>query len=258
MTENEFDYLEEEKPKKMQFGWLVPIFIKPRQTLKSVAEKKHAVWLVPLLVLMISALVLVMVSAPVISQASQAVTMPENFEYYSAEEQAQFQQAVSMGASPLVTIIFPFVGKVAGIWIGWFIFGSILHLSLTLNGSRSSTKSALNLVAWASMPFVIRDIVQIVAILITKQLILKPGLSGFVADGATGFMAFLGAFLIFVDLYLIWQIVLLVMGVREMSGLQKGKAWLATLIAVLIFISLKALPGFIGTLLGSLSGGGMF
>lgn len=258
MSDNELDYLEEEKPKKLQFGWVFPVLFKPRQTLKAIAEKNHSVWLAPLLLLMVSALVLVLVCAPVINQSAGPVEMPPDFEYFSPEQQEQFLQAVDMGSSPVNTIIFPLLLRYAGIWISWFLLGSILHLSLTLNGSRSSNRSALNLVAWASIPFVIRDIVQIIAILTTKQLILKPGLSGFVADGALGLMAFVTALLTFVDLYLIWQIVLLVIGARQISGLKSGKALLAVLIAVVVFLSLKALPAFVGAQLSTLSTGGMF
>lgn len=258
MSENELDYLEEERPKKLQFGWVFPIIVKPRQTLKAIAEKNHSVWLAPLLLLMVSALVLVLVSVPVSSQNAPPMEMPPDFEYFSPEQQEQFLQAVDMGSSPVNTIVFPLLLRYAGIWIGWFLLGSILHLSLTLNGSRSSNRSALNLTAWASIPFVIRDIVQIIAILITKQLILKPGLSGFVADGALGFMAFAAALLSFIDLYLIWQIVLLVIGARQISGLKSGKALLAVLIAVIVFLALKALPGFLGAQLSTLTSGGMF
>ncbi len=257
MSENDLDYLEEEKPKKLQFGWVFPILVKPRQTLQAIAEKNHSVWLLPLLLLMVSAVVLVLVSVPVISQSAPPMEMPPDFEYFSPEQQEQFLQAVDMGSSPVNTIVFPLLLRFAGIWISWFLLGSILHLSLTLNGSRSSNRSALNLTAWASIPFVIRDIVQIIAILTTKQLILKPGLSGFIADGASGAMVFVGAVLGFVDLYLIWQIVLLAIGAKQVSGLKSGKAWLAVLLAVVVFLALKALPAFLGAKLAALTGGGM-
>ena len=255
MTENEFELLEEEKPKKLQFGWLIPIFLKPKETLNAIAEKKHGVWLTPILILMLTALILVMVSAPIITQAAQGYTLsPEDMQYYSEEEQAQMQQAMSMTSSPVITTVFPALGKFAGVWINWLLLGVILHLSLTLNGSRSSNRSALNLVAWSMMPFALRDIVQIVYILISKELINKPGLSGFIADGAIGFTAFISGVLLFIDIYLIWQILLLVTGVRSISGLSKGKAWMAALIAILVFIALKALPTLIGAQLAGLSG----
>jgi hypothetical protein len=258
MIDIDNDFEVEQQPRKFVPQWFFPILVKPRRTLTEIAEKEHAVWIAPLLALMVTALILVLVSAPMLGPSSQATSQPEMYEYYSPEQQQQYQEAVNMGVSPVVTIVFPLAGKILGIWVGWILLGSILHLSLTLNGSRSSNRSALNLVAWSSVPFLIRDVVQIIAILATKQLILQPGLSGFIAGGASGFTTFLASFLAFFDLYLIWQIVLIGMGAMKISGLKAGKAWLATLIAVVIFMILKALPGFIMAQLNGLSPTRMF
>jgi hypothetical protein len=258
MTENDFDFEVEQKPRKFVAQWFLPILFKPRKTLNEIAEKEHAVWIAPLVVLMVTSLILVLISSPLVGQSSQPAGQPEMFEYYSPEQQEQYQNAVNMGASPVVTVVFPFVGKILGIWVGWLLLGSILHLSLTMNGSRSSNRSALNIVAWSSVPFILRDIVQIIAILITRRLIQQPGLSGFIAEDATGFSAFLAALLAFFDLYLIWQIVLIGIGATKISGLKIGKAWLATIIAIVIFLLLKALPGFIASQLGGISPTRMF
>jgi len=258
MTDNDIDYEVEQKPRKFVPQWFLPILVKPRKTLEEIAEKEHAVWIAPLVFLMVSALILVLVSSPFIVQSSQNGSQPEMFEYYSPEQQQQYQDAVNMGASPVVTVVFPLAGKFLGIWIGWVLLGSILHLSLTMNGSRSSNRSALNVVAWSSVPFILRDLVQIIAILVTKQLILQPGLSGFIAEGETGFNSFLAALLAFMDIYLIWQIVLIGLGAMKISGLKAGKAWLATMIAVILFMVLKALPGFVMAQLSGLSPTRMF
>jgi hypothetical protein len=258
MVENDLDLLEDEKPRKFTFKWLFALFFRPGKSLVEITEKNHAVWIAPLLVLMASALLVVLVSAPIIGQASQVTTPPQGFEYYSPEQQKQFAEAVAVGASPVVTLIFPLAIRFLGIWLGWFLLASILHLSLTLNGSRSSNRAMLNIVAWASLPFAVRDIVQAAAILINHQLINKPGLSGFVPTDAGGFTLFFGAFITFIDIYLIWQFALVVLGAGKVSGLKPGKVWLATILAFIIFLSLKALPGFVGAQLGSLSSGGMF
>ena len=84
------------------------------------------------------------------------------------------------------------------------------------------------------------------------------GLSGFAAADASGLAAFLGALLVFIDIYLIWQFVLLLVGVLPLSGLSRRKAWVATLIAFLIVLTLRALPAFIGAKLSGLSTGGFF
>lgn len=258
MTEQDISFIDEEKPRRFQVKWFFPLFFKPRKTLIEISEKNYAVWLSPLLLLMITSLILVLVSAPIIKAATPVVTPPQGFEYYSPEQQQQFQEAVNVGASTTVTTLFPLLGKWLGIWIGWFLLGSIFHLSLTLNGSRSNNRTALNIVAWSSIVFVVRDIVQIFFMLTTHQVVSKAGLSGFMGDGLTGFPAYLSTLLSFVDIYLLWQIILLGIAAKIISGLKTGKAWLATLIAILVFLALKALPGLISAQLGTLSTGGMF
>lgn len=250
--------LVEEKPKKIQFKWFFPLFFKPRQTLTEVSEKNYAVWLVPLLLLMVSALILILVSAPVLRNSTQAIEPPAGLEYYPPEQQQRLQDAANVGTSSTVTTIFPLIGKWAGIWISWFLLGSILHLSLTLNGSRSSNRSALNIVAWASLPYLARDLVQTIAILTTGELIHGQGLSGFLQAGMTGFGAYQFSLVSFIDIYLIWQMVLIGIGARQISGLKAGKAWVATLLAVVVYLALKAIPGLIAAQLGTLSTGGMF
>ncbi len=258
MTENDFKFEVEAKPKKFLPALFIPILFKPKKTLDEIAEKEHAVWIAPLVALMVTALILVLVSAPLVGQASQPTGQPDMYEYYSPEQQEQYQNAVNMGVSPIVTTVFPLVGKFFGIWVGWILLGSILHLSLTLNGSRSSNRSALNIVAWSSVPLILRDVVQIIAILITRQTIQQPGLSGFIPEGSTGFLTVVGVLLSFLDLYLIWQIVLIGMGARRISGLKVSKSWLATIVAVVIFLALKAIPGFIFAQLSGLSPTRMF
>lgn len=209
-----------------------------------------------MLLLTALALTLVIVSGPVLlSQAQMNNNLPPDFQYYSPEQQQQFAQGVQTQQSAIFIYVFPALGKLAGLWIGWFLLGSVLHLTLTLSGSRSTNRSALNLTAWASLPFALRYLVQIIAILATRQLITQPGLSGFVAADAGRSIALLGALLTFVDIYLIWQIVLLLIGVTPLSGLTRAKAWSAAMISVLILLLLSALPGFIGAQVSNLAGG---
>ncbi len=242
------------RPKRQHFEWVLPIFIKPAKTLDSIAKHENGAWQTPLLILSVLVIILVLVGGPIRAQSAQmGGELPPDFQYWPQEQQDQYFASQANQVSPLFIYIFPAAGALIGLWVTWFILGSILHLILTLSGSRSSNTASLNLVAWASMPFAVRYLVQIIAVLITRQLISAPGLSGFMAAEGSGGMAFLRAFLALVDIYLIWQIALLLIGVLPLSGLNRGKAWLVTLLAVLIILSLQALPGLLGSVLSGLS-----
>lgn len=241
------------KSRRLHFEWVLPLFYRPARTLKTIVERDTAVWHTPLLILSLLAILVVLVSAPMrTAQLQQVGELPPDFQYWSPEQQEEYLASQADKASPMFVYLFPILGSLIGLWLSWFLFGSILHLALTLSGSRSSNTQALNLVGWASLPFALRFIVQIVAILATKRLIEAPGVSGFVAADAEGFAAFWRIFLTFVDIYLIWQVILLMVGSLPLTGLTRGKAWTAVLVSVLLMLALQAVPGYIASLLSGL------
>lgn len=259
MTEAELENIDviEERPRRMHFEWLLPLFFKPRRTLEKVAAQNHGVWITPLLVLTLLAIIAVLAASPVRQMAAQMGSeIPPDFQYWSPEQQQQFMEAQTNSAGPVFTTVFPALGSVLGLWVSWFLMGSILHLALTLAGSRGTNTAALNLTGWAMLPLGLRMIVQTIAVLANKQLIAGQGLSGFIASDTTGFMLFLRSMLGFVDIYFLWMVALLIVGALIVSGMQRGKVWVTTLAAVLILLALQALPGFIGGQLGGLSGSG--
>lgn len=259
MSEAELDILnnQNEHPRRLRFDWLLPIFFRPRRTLNQIAEQNHSVWLVPLLVLSLLAIIAALAASPIRQQAVQMGSeLPQDFQYWSPEQQQQYLEAQANSAGPLFTAIFPALTALLGLWVSWFLLGSILHLALTLTGSRSTNTAALNLAAWASLPLGLRSIVQIIAMLATGQLVAGPGLSGFIAADATGFALFLRSMLGFIDVYFLWMVVLLLIGAAIISGMRRGKAWGTALAAVILLLALQALPNFIGSQLSGLSSGG--
>jgi hypothetical protein len=260
MTDIELDETTQEQPRRLHFEWLLPTLISPRRTLEAIAQQPKAVWLTPLLVLSILTIVLALVAGPVRQQAAQMgnTALPEGFEYWSIEQQEAYMQTMQSTSGPMFTYVFPALGALLGIWINWLLLSILLHLGLTLVGSRSSSAASFNLVGWASLPLGLRSIVQGIAILSTQTLIRGQGLSGFITP-AGGFSTFASALLGFVDIYFLWMVVLLLIGVRPISHLNRSKAWTITLFIVLLTLALRALPAFLaGQLGGLLNGSGGF
>lgn len=231
--------------RRMRFEWLLPVFFRPGRTMRAVAAEEQAQWLLPLLLLTVLTIVHVIAAGPIRKQVilSSNTELPQGFEYMTPEQQQQYMDAQQSSAGTAQSYIFPGVAALAGVWMSWFVFGGILHLAMTMMGSRSSTTTAFNLVSWASMPFAIRLIVQIVAMLVNKTLITNPGVSGFVAADSSGVMAFVRIMLSMVDIYLIWQLVLLVIGAST-TNIKPVKAFFGVLVVLLLVLALSALPGF--------------
>lgn len=238
---------------KLHLEWLLPMLLHPGKTLQTILSDEKPNWLTPLLGLSLLGIIEAVVSGPIKKMAIQmGSNLPPDFEYYSAEQQQQFMNAQASQTSPLFLYVFPVLSSLAVIWISWFLLKSILHLSLTLSGSRGKSVLSSNLVGWASVPLMLRSLVRIFALLISQSLISARGLSGLV-DVSTGAGMFFSSLLALIDIYFIWQVILILLGSEKISGLSRSKAWTAAILSVLILMLLMALPGFLSAKLSGLS-----
>ncbi len=251
--------LPEKPPRRLRFDLILPVLFRPRRGLQAVAEAENGVWLVPLLVLSLLVVVQVLVAGPLRKEVilSQPIDLPQDFQYYSPDAQEKMLEAAQPKVDATRIYLFPALGSLLGVWVGWFILGGLLHLALTLAGGRGSRHADFNLAAWSSLPLAVRSLVQIIAMLFSRKLISGAGLSGFVA-GEGGGAAFLTALLALIDIYLIWQVVLLIVGAKPASGLSTGKVIGAVLVAVLLLLVLQALPQFASSLLSGLNTQGAY
>jgi hypothetical protein len=243
--------------KRFHPGWVFQLLIHPKHTIQTIIDQEKKVWLTPLLVLSLLTVLAGLIAGPIRREVTvTGASIPADFQYYSTDQQAQFKSAQATQSSALFTYVFPIMGSLLGIWISWFILSSVLHLSLTLSGSRTSSLHAYNLVAWTMLPLALRQIVQILGMLLAHSVVSSAGLSGFITG--TGGAAFLAGMLAQIDLFFLWQVILLLVGVVPLSRLTRAKAWGATFFALLILMLIMALPKLITSMLSGLSSGGLF
>jgi hypothetical protein len=233
------------------FDWLVPLLTNPRATMARITAVSESVWHAPIFVLIMTALGRVLLAGSIKQTAalSGQVILPPGFEYYTPEQQAQFQQAMAATSGPVFTYVLPAIVAVLGVLAAWFLVGWLLHLVLTMLGGRSGSGQVLNIVAWATLPYALRDLVRMGSMLNTEQLLSHPGLSGFAAEiGANWsamWSAYLASLLGLVDIYLIWYLVLLVIGIRLANGVSRRRAWTAVLGVVIVITLIQATPALI-------------
>jgi hypothetical protein len=251
MTEN--TPITVEPPRRFRFDWVIPALFKPRQTFPKILSAPSTAWLTPMVILTLTALLRVLVSGsvgqPVAMGASAAP--PPDFEYYSPDQQMNYQQGVSLTSGPLFTIIGPGILALVGVWIGWLVFGGLMHLTLTLLGGRGATGATIGMVAWANLPFAIRDIVRVLDMMSSNTAFESPGLSGLVTAGGLP-SACLGV----VEMYIIWHILLLFVGIHTGYGLSRGKSWASVAITVGAAIIFQTLIAFVwAQITGAVPGG---
>lgn len=241
------------------WGWIPRMFVKPRSTLARVNEQEKAVWLAPMLILAIMVLLAVVFAAPIKRVNIQTgATIPEDFQWWSQERQQQYLQAQQNLTSPTFMYLFPLLSGLAGYSLFWVICSSLLYLSLTLAGSRTTNQKVSNLIAWAMLPFALRELVKVIVIISSKSLIEEPALSYLVASDATGVMDWLKGILGQVDFYGLLFVIFLFLGAIPLSGLRTSKAILATTVAASLALVLVGLPSVISTALSGMGDSGYY
>jgi hypothetical protein len=176
------------------------------------------------------------------------VTLPPDWQFWTPEMQENYMRAQQATQGPVFNYVMPMVGSLTGLWVGWLLLAALLHFGSTLLGGRGSMQSALNIVAWASLPFAVRDILRIVFMLAAGHAILSPGLSGFTTT--PGFFAQLLARL---DVFLIWQVILLIIGFAVADGLPRGKAVAGVVVVLLLVLLAQAGLGALSSNFGGLA-----
>ena len=228
--------IEKQSARRFDFPRLFAMLLRPSEAFSPMTSDRHSSWLTPMLALTISSILVVIVTGYLKTQAAMngVVELPPDWQFWTPEMQESYLQAQQTSQGPVANYVLPAVGALFSLWLGWVIFVGIMRLVSTLLGGRGSTQSALNIVAWANTPFIVRDILRAIFMLIAGHQIASPGLSGFTQPG------FISQFLSRTDIFLFWNIALLGIGFSVVDGLPKGKALIGVLVVVLILIAIQA------------------
>jgi hypothetical protein len=232
----------------------VPKFlIHPRQEFPNHVDQKRASWFPPLLLLSITFLLTILVGGFFRARAAAMgeISLPSDWQWWSSDMQDNYMQAVQATQGPAFIYIIPSVTGLAGLWLGWVILSGLLHLGSTLLGGRGTITSALNITAWASLPFAVRDLIRMLFTLIAKHPVSNAGLSGFIS-GTEGGALYLANLLKNFDIFLIWQLFLLILGFQIIDLLPRGKAITGVVIVVFVVLAAKAGLGAVGSGLGGM------
>lgn len=240
MTETALPPLEQ--PRRFHFDWLLPAFIRPRAIFAKIGEYAGGAWLTPLLLLTLLELVKAYFGGNARAQFALSQPVPQPDPGFGGFPQPGIEPVAPATPDMMITHIFPGALGVMGVWIAWLLVAAVLHLALTLLGGRSAMRNTMNVVAWAMVPFLVRGVANIIGYaMFPNEIINGLGLSGFAGEENLFFKALLE----YVDIYLVWHVILLVIGSRFASGLGWGKAFGGVSVAVVIVLLLQALPGWV-------------
>lgn len=235
--------LDQQPPRRFDLPRAQTMLFRPRRGFQEMASESRATWLTPMLILSVTAILVVIVAGYLKSRAAMMgeVQPPPDWQYWTPEMQNDYMQAQQATQGPVFLYVMPLVGALTSLWLGWLLLAALLHFGSTLLGGRGSMQSALNIVAWASLPFAVRDLLRIIFMLAAGHSIASPGLSGFAPT--VGFVSYL---LTRLDIFLLWQVILLVIGFALSDGLPRSKAVTGVLAIVLLVLLAQAGLGALG------------
>ncbi len=236
---------------------------RPKAAFRYLRENGGRSWIAVALLVLALTILPVVVAAPITArEAEEAIRLvleqqAETGQTISPEMQ---QQATQFSTNPIFTVIFPSIMGIIGLLLTWLVWSGALHLLSTMLGGAENFKQMWQAVVWSWVPIALRGLLQTVTILVTGETIKYPGLSGLVMrDRAAESMPELlanmpttgemvaSSLLSRIDLFAVWNVVLLVLAVMVTARISGRKA---TLIVVGVWVVL-ALLGLIPVLISS-------
>jgi hypothetical protein len=211
---------------------LLGVITRPYRTFQRMREARHGYWWLMFVIALLTLLLVTAVSVPIeaeIARAAMAAQMGDtDTSQLPADQQAQIQQAQNIASSQAVLGAIGLVGGAVGTLIGYLVRAGVLFLVGLALGGHSSFKQVWRMAVWTTFPDAVRSLVAGIAILATGNLP-SPGLGFiFTSAEASAMSPVLLTFLQGIDIYLVWSLVLIGLGVSATAQLNRVKSALVT------------------------------
>jgi len=184
-----------------------------------------------------------LITAPIAAKFA-AEQMEKQLANIPPEQLAQMPAMVTKGPSPTFIALTTIGGGLLALAISWLFQAGVLHFVCLASGSQGHFLQMFSVIAWARLPYFVRDVLQTIYIALTHKLITYPGLSSLVTTGdplrdSTNLMY---ALLSRVDLFLFWNVLLGIIGVTVVTGFSRRKAAIISLGYWLLTMGLGLIP----------------
>jgi hypothetical protein len=182
----------------------------------------------------------------------------QQIDYYATRPANEQQYApVEPVMPPAVTTLIRMGSRLAGTAAAWLAWGGALYLAAIFLGHNGTRFGALvGLTLWSWVPYILRGWIQSGYLLITREPIFNPGLSGFIIDKtpppmAMSFVPYIpptrsqligAALLSRLDVYLIWQLIWLTVGLAALTQRPRKKSALVILSIWIVLTLIGLIP----------------
>jgi hypothetical protein len=227
---------------------LASIIDRPATTMSYVGKKPGWAWVVPAFLVLVGLVVFSVVTAPYTSELAlrQAQQQMANLPPQQAEQAAA---QIERFTSPPMIAGFSIVGGLVALAVTWLLGAGVLYFLGLVAGGEANFGQSFVVLLWSWLPYFLRNLVMAAYVAYTGQL-LNQGLSFLVATGDQTQDAanWLYSLLSQIDLFYLWHLILVIVGLAAVGRFSKTKATIVGLIYLAATTALSLVPVFIGTL----------
>ena len=227
---------------------LVSIIDRPATTMSYVGKKPGWAWITPALLVLVGLAVFSVVAAPYTSELAlrQAQQQMASLPPQQAEQAAA---QVERFTSPPMVATFSIIGGLVALAVIWLLSAGVLYFLGLVAGGEANFAQSFAILVWSWLPYALRNLVMAAYVAYSGQLI-NQGLSFLVATGDQTKDAanWLYSLLSQIDLFYLWHLILVVVGLATVGRFSKAKATIVGLIYLAVTTALSLVPTLIGTL----------
>lgn len=227
-------------------GRMVRVFYAPSETFEAVRRRRSWLdWFVPVLVIAVLSLVVAYITMPIIMQ-TQADKLQERLQSSPDTSEEQREMVEKMQG---VGKVFGLVGAPIGVFLAVCVLGAVLLLlAKVILGAEVAYGQMLTVVGYAWLIGIISMAVRVPLMLAKETAIIHMGPGVFVSE--TMGKTFLGRLLTGIDLFTVWEVCVMGIGIAVIGALPKKKAIGAMLVVWAAWIFVKAGLSGLGAMFG--------
>lgn len=221
---------------------LINIFWSPTKVFSTLQEKPQ--WTMPFFILLIWIALTAATTILITRSNPDTLIQQEELMRERGMSEEQIEQAIAIAKGPIPMV----AGGVLGAMVfaaRLLLFALILNLFIPLFGGTNGYKLVLTVVSFAALVTIPGSILKLILMAVSKSPFVVTSLAIFMAPAQR--TSFLYGFLNGFDLFVIWEMVLVALGISYTNSVKKNNAYvlvfLIWFVSIFIGIGLQALGG---------------
>jgi hypothetical protein len=202
----------------------------------------------PALLVLVGLVVFSVVTAPLTSELAlrQAQQQMASLPPQQAEQAAAQMEKFT---SPPVMAAFSIVGGLIALAVIWLLGGGVLYFLGLVAGGEANFAQSFAILTWSWLPYALRNLI-LAAYVAYKGQMINQGLSFLVATGdqIKDAANWLYVLLSQIDLFYLWHLVLVIVGLAAVGRLSKTKASIVGVIYLAATTGLSLVPTLLGAM----------